>query len=42
MDSSLRKNSQIVKDFGIIASKKRLERSLREASREVVKRTWLL
>jgi hypothetical protein len=36
------KISQIARDFEMIASKKRLERSLRVASREVVKRTWLL
>jgi hypothetical protein len=38
---ALRKISQIFKDFGMIASKKRLERSLRVASREAVRRTWL-
>jgi hypothetical protein len=41
-ESSLGKISQIGRDFGMIASRKRLRRSLREASREVVKRTWLL
>jgi hypothetical protein len=30
------------RDFGIIASKKRLRRSLRETSREVEMRTWFL
>jgi hypothetical protein len=38
----LEKISQIGRDFGMIASKKRLGRSLRAASKEVVKRTWLL
>jgi hypothetical protein len=39
---ALRKISQIERDFGIIASKKRLERSQRATSMEVVKRNWLL
>jgi hypothetical protein len=30
------------RDFGMITSKKRLERSLRETSREVVMRNWIL
>jgi hypothetical protein len=34
--------SQIGRDFGMIVSKKRLSRSLRETSKEIVKRTWLL
>jgi hypothetical protein len=34
--------SQIGRDFGMIASRKRLTRSLRETSREVVKRTFFL
>jgi hypothetical protein len=38
----LGKISQIGRDFGMIASKKRLERSLRVVSMEVVKRIWLL
>jgi hypothetical protein len=38
----LGKISQIGKDFGMIASKKRLMRILIEASKEVVNRTWLL
>jgi hypothetical protein len=33
-----REISQIGRDFGMIASRKRLRRSLRETSREVVKR----
>jgi hypothetical protein len=38
----LEKISQIGKDFGMIAYKKRLGRSLRVTIREVVKRTYLL
>ena len=38
----LEKISQIGRDFGMIASKKRLGRSLRAASREAVKRNWIL
>jgi hypothetical protein len=41
-DSLLGKISQIGRVFGMITSRKRLERSLRVASREVVRRTWLL
>jgi hypothetical protein len=38
----LERNSQIGKEFGMIASRKRLKRRVRATSREVVKITWLL
>jgi hypothetical protein len=38
----LERISQFGKDFGMIASRKRLGKSLKEASREVVKRNWPL
>jgi hypothetical protein len=38
----LEKISQIGRYFGMIASRRRLERILRVARREVVMRTWLL
>jgi hypothetical protein len=41
-ESTLMRNSQIGRDFGMIASRKRLGRSLRVASRQVVRRNWLL
>jgi hypothetical protein len=34
--------SQIGRDFGMVSSRKRLRRSLRETSRDVVKRMYLL
>jgi hypothetical protein len=41
-ESTLEKISQTGREFGMIASKKRLGRSLKETSREVVMRTWPL
>jgi hypothetical protein len=38
----LEKISQIGRDFGMIASRKRLERNLRTTSRDIVMNTWLL
>ena len=39
-DYALGKISNIGRGFGMIASRKRLGRILREAGREVVRRTW--
>jgi hypothetical protein len=41
-DFVLEKISQIGRDFGMIASRKRLRKSLKEESRDIVKRTWPL
>jgi len=41
-ESILGKISQIGRGFEMIASRKRLGMNLRETSREVVRRTWLL
>jgi tryptophanase len=38
----LERISQIHRDFGMIASRKRLWKSLKEANKDVVKRTWTL
>ena len=41
-ESALEKIFQIDEGYGIIVSRKRLERSLKSASKEVVMRTWPL